>query len=339
MVTIKQLAQEVGVSVSTVSIVLGGKATERRISEQTQKRIFDKAAEMGYQANMAARSLRGGSNQLVIAMMWAQDFRASMMIRFWDGLRHALMQQDRDIRLVIYPYTNDHLNEVCALTSASDCHAAIICNPSYADLKFMEDTQLAIPVVLYNRQCPGYCSVNVDDARMGALAARALADSGCASAAVITGPSVFEGMEVRIQGFTLEAAHCGMACPAAIYCDNSVRGSYEAVRSRLAKEWKGALPQGIFCGSSMIAHGVIRAFWDAGIHPEDMPKLVAIGNGSEDVDRASVPSLSVVHLPMEEMAAECLALLLEIMSNNVTTPRSRMLETQYIARESCGPLT
>ena len=130
-----------------------------------------------------------------------------------------------------------------------------------------------------------------------------------------------------------------MACPAAIYCDNSVRGSYEAVRSRLAKEWKDALPQGIFCGSSMIAHGVIRAFWDAGIHPEDMPKLVAIGNGSEDVDRASVPSLSVVNLPMEKMAAECLALLLEIMSNSVTSPKSRMLETQYIARESCGPLT
>ena len=66
MVTIKQIAQELGVSVSTVSIVLGGKAAERRISEQTQKRIFDKAAEMGYQANMAARSLRGGSNQLVL---------------------------------------------------------------------------------------------------------------------------------------------------------------------------------------------------------------------------------------------------------------------------------
>lgn len=38
---------------------------------------------------MAARSLRGGSgaNELVVAMFWAQDFRASMMFRFWDGLR------------------------------------------------------------------------------------------------------------------------------------------------------------------------------------------------------------------------------------------------------------
>lgn len=88
MVTIKQIAQEVGISSSTVSIVLGGKAAERKISTATQEK-FAAAARLGYQPNMAARSLRGGSgaNELVVAMFWAQDFRASMMLRFWDGLR------------------------------------------------------------------------------------------------------------------------------------------------------------------------------------------------------------------------------------------------------------
>ena len=69
------------------------------------------------------------------------------------------------MRLVICPYVNDHLNESEALTSGANCHAAIICNASYADLQFLEDTQLPIPVVLYNRVCNGYCSVNVDDLR------------------------------------------------------------------------------------------------------------------------------------------------------------------------------
>ena len=57
MVTIKQIAQEVGISSSTVSIVLGGKAAERKISTATQKKIFAAAARLGYQPNMAARSL------------------------------------------------------------------------------------------------------------------------------------------------------------------------------------------------------------------------------------------------------------------------------------------
>ena len=97
MVTIKQIAQEVGISSSTVSIVLGGKAAERKISTATQEKIFAAAARLGYQPNMAARSLRGGSgaNELVVAMFWAQDFRASMMLRFWDGLRAEIEKTAR----------------------------------------------------------------------------------------------------------------------------------------------------------------------------------------------------------------------------------------------------
>ena len=120
MVTIKQIAQEVGISSSTVSIVLGGKAAERKISTATQEKIFAAAARLGYQPNMAARSLRGGSgaNELVVAMFWAQDFRASMMLRFWDGLRAEIEKTARPVRLVIYPYVNDHLKESEALTVA-----------------------------------------------------------------------------------------------------------------------------------------------------------------------------------------------------------------------------
>ena len=46
MVTIKQIAQEVGISSSTVSIVLGGKAAERKISTATQEKIFAAAARL-----------------------------------------------------------------------------------------------------------------------------------------------------------------------------------------------------------------------------------------------------------------------------------------------------
>ena len=144
MVTIKQIAQEVGISSSTVSIVLGGKAAERKISTATQEKIFAAAARLGYQPNMAARSLRGGSgaNELVVAMFWAQDFRASMMLRFWDGLRAEIEKTARPVRLVIYPYVNDHLKESEALTSGANCHAAIIFRSSKLTLQYPLQTRL-----------------------------------------------------------------------------------------------------------------------------------------------------------------------------------------------------
>ena len=63
MVTIKQIAQEVGISSSTVSIVLGGKAAERKISTATQEKIFAAAARLGYQPNMPS----GGALRVLLA--------------------------------------------------------------------------------------------------------------------------------------------------------------------------------------------------------------------------------------------------------------------------------
>ena len=339
MVTIKQIAERVGISPSTVSIVLGGKAAQRKISVETQQRILHAAAELGYRPNIAARSLRGGAGaeELQVAVFWAQDFRTPMMVRFLQGLRAEMERHDRAVRLVIYPYTNDSLGELPALTSAT-CHGALICNASYADMSFLADASLPIPTVLYNRMCAGYPSVNVDDAHMGALAARAFADQGCRRALVLTSPPVFEGMEIRVQGFMLEGRAHGLALTGTIYCDNSIRGGYAAMKRLLRAPAEANGPDALFCGSSMIAHGVLRALWESGQKPADWPKVIAIGNGGEDEDAYLTPSLSVVQLPMEQMAATCLRLLLARLSGKSTGAESHMLPVQYIPRETCGPI-
>lgn len=340
MVTIKEIAQQVGISPSTVSIVLSGKGAERKISEGTQKMILEAASRMGYQPNIAARSLRGGAgaDELQVALFWATDFRAAMMVRFMDGLELAMKELDRRIRLVVYPYENNRLKDARALTTASDCHAAILCNASYGDMAFLEETTLAIPVVLYNRTCPGYCSVNVDDAWMGALAARALADQGCKTAAVLSGPPVFEGMEIRVHSFELEGRQHGLRADPVRYCENSIAGGYGMVRRRMQQDWAQQRPDGLFCGSARIAHGALRAFWEAGLSADGLPKVVAIGNGTDEQDAHSIPTLSVVNLPLEEMAARCLHLLLEVISGKARPPASVMLRPTYIPRESCGPI-
>ena len=129
---------------------------------------------------------------------------------------------------------------------------------------------------------------------MGALAARAFADQGCRTAAVLTSSPVFEGMENRMHGFRLEGEQHGLTILANRYCDNSIRGGYEAVSHRLRHEWKQQLPDAVFCGSSAIAHGALRAFCEAGYMGEKLPRLIAVGNGPEEMDAFSIPSLSVV---------------------------------------------
>ena len=59
-VSIKDIAKKAGVSITTVSIVLNGNGTERKISPSKIKKIMDVAAELNYRPNQQAKSLRTG---------------------------------------------------------------------------------------------------------------------------------------------------------------------------------------------------------------------------------------------------------------------------------------
>ena len=57
-VQIKQIAEQLGLSQSTVSIVLNGRGDKMRISKSTQERVLVAAKDMNYQPNIYARRLR-----------------------------------------------------------------------------------------------------------------------------------------------------------------------------------------------------------------------------------------------------------------------------------------
>jgi LacI family transcriptional regulator len=339
MITIKEIATSLGVSPSTVSIVLTGKGNERKISPATQERIQKAALKLGYTPSIAARRLRstiaGTDESLVFAVFWADDFRAGMMVRFLRGLRQGINQCERPIRMMLFTYTNGELYKEKVLASRTECHAAIVCNASLKDKKFLESTDLPIPIVLYNRYSQKYATVNVDDGKMGRLCAEALADNGCKKVAIITSAPAYPGMARRTSAFKETATMRGLQISPSYCCDNSLQGGYNALCSQYLKE----IPDGLFCGSDNIALGALRALWEKGLTVPGDIRVVSIGNGDRDYEEYCIPKLSVVYLPMEKMASECLFLLLDVLDGKVNPPCSRELEVEYIPRESCGGLT
>ncbi|WP_084469511.1 LacI family DNA-binding transcriptional regulator [Jiangella gansuensis] len=59
------IARRAGVSQATVSLVISGGAAADQIAEPTRQAVLAAAAELGYAANVAARSLKGGRNHLL----------------------------------------------------------------------------------------------------------------------------------------------------------------------------------------------------------------------------------------------------------------------------------
>lgn len=64
-VSIKDVANSLGVSTTLVSVVLNGKARQFRISEEMVRKVQDAALSMNYSPNLIARNLRGGKTQLI----------------------------------------------------------------------------------------------------------------------------------------------------------------------------------------------------------------------------------------------------------------------------------
>ena len=65
MSSLKTIAEQAGVSKTTVSFVLNGRGDEKNISAETQKRIADTAKRLNYRPNHLARSLSLGRSYTI----------------------------------------------------------------------------------------------------------------------------------------------------------------------------------------------------------------------------------------------------------------------------------
>lgn len=335
MPTIKEISKAAGVSPSTVSIVLRGKAEERSISKATQIKVLEEARNLGYQLNVSARRLRSGAKEsLVISVFWASDFRAQMMARFLNGLQNGVLKYGKPCEIIIHPYQNDMLYR--SLSQLEMCNAAIICNASDTDMKFLHSEDFNpnpnVPIVLYNRASSKFCTVNIDDCLMGSMAADIFHARKHKHVALLATEAIFPGITFRIDGFTRRAEEYGLSVNL-IHQNNSMAGGYQG---GLAICDMIPLPDCVFCLSDAMAIGALRAFNQNKVHvPEDI-EIICIGNNNPEWDEYASVSLSAIQLPMEKMAEACIEQVFNVLEGKTEAPYSINMSVSYIERESCG---
>jgi DNA-binding LacI/PurR family transcriptional regulator len=96
------IARLAGVSQATVSLVLTGRAAASRIPEVTQERIRQAMAELDYVPNAAARSLRGGRNNLIGVHTFERVFPVSpedYYHEFLNGIEEQAVRSGLDLVL------------------------------------------------------------------------------------------------------------------------------------------------------------------------------------------------------------------------------------------------
>lgn len=336
-IQIKEIAERLGVSSGTVSIVLNGRGDAMRISKATQQRVKDAAKEMNYQPNIYARRLRSSGTEeacKVIAIFWSKDFTDDTMGRFFNGMQYAVKEKDHKVEFFVQLYDFDHLSDCKDSMTSSRFSGIIVSGVSDRDAEFLNSNKFDLPVVLINRNEQQYHCVYVNDYEIGKSIGRLFFTRNHKQVGLISMKRKGHGAVLRQLGFMeIISKHEIEIKPEWIQDADGrdVASGYEATQRLLQSKEK---PTAIFVMSYGQVLGTVQACKDVGLSiPEDIEILTY---GDSDMFKYFTPSISSVHIPMEHIASNALNLLVLVIENGIEMPMSRMLLAEYAFRESCG---
>lgn len=336
MVRIIDIARKAQVSQGTVSFVLNGRAEEMRISPATCERVLEAAKSLGYRPNTTARRLRQsiGSQRYLIALYWDKQVTSSLLGHFLTGVESLLIELGGGAEILVKPYIRGQLYLDDNLTRPSLFDGAIVTTPAEADIAFLEQAELSMPVILYNHHSNKVNSVYSDGYESGAQIAQLFKARKQKKVAVVVPDGDSRNFPDRLQGFLQVADQSGLSVDQKriAHAPGDMSGGRQATQMILAD---GHVPDAIYYMLDDMAFGGLTVLNKLGLRmPED---LVVVGHGDLEPSAYSIPSLTSMHLPREEMAEASLELMLKLLHNEVVGPVNRVFHTSIVYRESCGP--
>lgn len=336
-VQIKEIAESLGLSPGTVSLVLNGKGEAMRISKTTQQRVREAAKEMNYQPNMYARRLRSSGEaeaMKVIAIFWCTDFSDDTMGRFFKGLYRVTNEKNYNIELFVQLFDFDCLSKCKDLMTSKRFNGIIISGASDMDLQFLNSNTFDLPIILMNRNEQRFHCVYVNGYEVGYSSGRLFHARGHKKAGLITMKRKGHSVAIRQLGFIEACNKLNIELRSEWIVEANGRDfadGYEAMKRLLTYDER---PTALFVMAPGQVLGTVQACKDAGLAiPEDMEILVY---GDGDIFPYYAPSISTIHIPVETTAENALNLLLLVIDNDIQMPMSRMLLAGYTFRESCG---
>lgn len=307
-VMLADVAAEAGVSATTASYILNGRAAQMRIAPETDQRVRAAAARLGYRPNRSARSLRTrrtatiglisdqiageqyGSSMLTGASLAARELDHLVVMGESGGdpdLERLLLEEmrERDVDGVVYATRT----------------ARTIRPP---------DALWGVRAVLLNCEDPDerYASVLPDDEGGGRVAAATLVAAGVSEVWVVgedPTPEATAGPR-RMAGIRAGLADASLGLAGVVACDWSVTEGFDATNRWLAG---GGRAGGLVCMNDRIAMGAYQALAEAGLRvPDDVSVVSFDGSALAGWLR---PVLTSVELPFTELGALAVRRLLD----------------------------
>ncbi|MGN6503470.1 MAG: LacI family DNA-binding transcriptional regulator [Pseudolysinimonas sp.] len=322
-VTGRDVAELVGVSPATVSLVVNGKAAGR-VTPETEERVWAAVRELDYRVHSGASRLASGRPGNVVFV--SPDPTNPFFSLLLDGLLEGL--DDRFTLSVMAPRGDDYSTLTVRRAQAGDVAALVLVAPGDDIIRDLSTTR---PTVLIDAgaRVRGVSGMNVDVREAGRLLGDHLASLGHRRAAYL-------GLDRRRQTFRRRRE--ALAAELAFVVPDTVVGrmSMDAARAAAAEAlpgWMAAGVTAVVCADDLLAFGVLRAAADAGVA---VPAQLSVAGFNDTAYAAMVtPSLTSVDLRARDLGRGTAALLIDLLSG--AAPSWAQVAPRLVVRSSTGP--
>jgi LacI family transcriptional regulator len=334
-VTLKNVADKVGVSVTTASRALAGYSD---VSSETRQRVIAAAHELGYRPNITAQRLQKQRTDTLGFIMptFGPRFSDPFFSEFIAGIGNEAAAHRYDLMVSAHAPDSEGERQAYERAARGDwVDGLIIVRTRVDDPRIKRLSQEQCPFVAFGRtECEfDYPYVDEDSQTGMSLLVQHFIDLGHRRIAFITPPVAFMFGRYRLQGYYQTMAANGLTVHPewVVQGDLTQRGGAEKAELLLNLE---PLPTAIIAGNDLMAIGAMRSVQQRGLQ---VGKDIAIG-GFDDIPLSAYtnPALTTVHQPIYEIGRQACAMLINIINHRPLLEPHILLTPTLIVRESSG---
>jgi LacI family transcriptional regulator len=327
-ITLRMVAEKAGVSVNTASRAINNKPD---INQETKKRIFKVAQELGYVRNNTAVALRTKKTGTVGVVI--EDNRNPFYAEVLNGMEVAAREKNYHIIFANTQRDYKKEEEAINLLLAKRVDGLLIAPVQDRDDDIKNLIEVNIPFVVVGRDFKNISldAVYNDEVKGGFLATEYLIKKGHKRIALIDGFLYKSPAKGRLEGYKKALKKYGISMDDALVSvgDIDVKDGYERTRQMLEKDLDFTA---IFAYNDMMAFGAMQAIREKGLRiPEDIGLV-----GYDDIPFCSLmdPALTTIRLKKQELGIESVKLLFSLINGNRKKPKKIMLDVDIIVRKT-----
>jgi LacI family transcriptional regulator len=322
--TIRDVAEQAGVSIATVSRVLNDRAD---VSIETRERVREVARAVGYSADPAARGLVTQRTQLVAVVVGDNAGHRDLSLLFFGKVMAAISRRlalsDVDALLLQRLDVAPHHRFDAAILIGVDGN-----DPLVTELWARTIPLVGVDVRVGGRRTAFVGSDHREGMRLALAHLHALGHRRIAH--VAGAPNTVAGAD-RIAAFRRETGNLGLAPPDGYLreADFSSAGGYRETCALLALEER---PTAVIAASDLMALAALQAIRDAGLEPGRDVAVV----GFDDLEAAALahPPLTTIRQDRELLGTMAAQQALELIEHTETALPDTILPVELIVRAS-----